>query len=79
MVVKTIRKRGTIEMVKEELLNSLRENDAVEEPGLNIDNVTDPGESILLLIAHFTETLRKKSNFDMCLSNFISTCHFCFI
>ena len=28
---------------------------------------------------HFTETHRKTSNFDMCLLNFISTCHFCFI
>ena len=30
-------------------------------------------------LKHFTETHRKTSNFDMCLLNFISTCHFCFI
>ena len=28
---------------------------------------------------HFAETHRKTSNFDMCVFNFISTCHFCFI
>ena len=30
-------------------------------------------------IIHFTETHRKTSNFDLCLLNFISTCHSCFI
>lgn len=43
MVVKTIDKK-TNQMVKE-LLNSIRKNDAVEEPRLNIDNVTDTGET----------------------------------
>ena len=32
--------------VKKELVNSFRENDVVQEPGLNIANATDPGEAI---------------------------------
>ena len=28
---------------------------------------------------HFAETHRKTSNFDMCVLNFFSTCHLCFI
>ena len=32
--------------VKKELVNSFRENDVVQEPGLNIANVTGPGEAI---------------------------------
>ena len=32
--------------VKKELVNSFRENDVVQEPGLNIATVTDPGEAI---------------------------------
>ena len=49
MVVGTITRKKTYEMVKEELLNSLRENGTVEETGLNIDNVTDPGEAIAII------------------------------
>ena len=32
-----------------------------------------------MAIMYFTEIHRKTSNFDMCLLNFISICHFCFI
>ena len=42
-------RKKTHETVKEESLNSLRENDVVEEPGLNIDNVTDLGEAIAII------------------------------
>ena len=49
MVAKTIRKNTTNETVKEQLLNSLREYDALEKPGLNIDNVTDPGEASTII------------------------------
>lgn len=35
MVPKTIRKKKTNETVKQELLNSLKENDDLEEPGLD--------------------------------------------
>ena len=37
-------------MRKEELLNSIRENDATEEPGLNIGNVIDLGDVIIINI-----------------------------
>lgn len=37
-------------MRKEELLNSIRENDATEEPGFNIGNVIDPGDVIIINI-----------------------------
>ena len=48
MVLKTIDKK-TNQTVKEELLNSIRKNDAVEEPRLNIDNVTDMGEANIVV------------------------------
>ena len=49
MVTKTIWKKKTNGTVKKELLNSLRENNIVEQPGLNIDNVTDPREAISII------------------------------
>ena len=49
MVVRTITRKKTHEKVKEELLKLLRENDAAEEPGLNIDNVNDPGEATAII------------------------------
>ena len=42
-------RKKTHETLKEESLKSLRENDAVEEPGVNIDNVTDLGEAIAII------------------------------
>ena len=48
MVLKTIDKK-TNQTVKEELLNSIRKNDAVEEPRLNIDNVTDMGKANIVI------------------------------
>ena len=49
MVAKNIRIKETNETVKEKLLNSIKENNAVEDPGLNIDDVTDPGEAIIII------------------------------
>ena len=49
MVVRTITRKKTHEKVKDELLKLLRENDAAEEPGLNIDNVNDPGEATAII------------------------------
>lgn len=49
MVVRTITRKKTHEKVKEELLKLLRENDAAEEPGLNIDNVNDLGEATAII------------------------------
>ena len=39
--MKKISRKKTHEMVKQELLNLLEENVEVEEPGFNIDNVTN--------------------------------------
>ena len=50
MVTKTIWKKKTNGTVKKELLNSLRENDIVEQPVLNIDNLIDPREAISITI-----------------------------
>ena len=50
MVAKNIRIKETNETVKEKLLNSIKENNAVEDPGLNIDDVTDTGEAIIIII-----------------------------
>lgn len=49
MVTKTIGKKKTNETVEEELLNSIRETNAVEELRLKIDNLTDPGESFAII------------------------------
>ena len=48
MVSKNVAKKKTHEMVKQELLNSLKENDEAEDPGLNeVANETNgPGETI---------------------------------
>ena len=46
---KTSEKKKTNESVKEELLNLIRENETVEEPGPNIDSVTNPGEVIITI------------------------------
>ena len=46
MVTKTITRKKTSKTVEQELLSSLMENNAVEEPGLDINNVTDPREAI---------------------------------
>ena len=49
MAVETIASRKTHKTVKEELLNALKENNLVEEAGLKIENVTDPGEAIAII------------------------------
>ena len=49
MVAKIIGKKKTNETVEEELLNSIRETNAVEELRLKIDNLTDPGESFAII------------------------------
>ena len=49
MTAKAFAKKTTREKVKEELLNSLKDNDKVEEPEINIVNVSDPGEAITII------------------------------
>ena len=44
MVAKTITKKKNSEIVNEELLNLLRESDAVEEQEFNIKNITNQRE-----------------------------------
>ena len=63
---KNIRKKKTNEAEKEELLNSIRENDAMEEPGLNIDNVTDPGERIIIYSYEEIIKTQNKKNEKIC-------------
>ena len=46
MVAKTIIRKKNPEIVKEELLNLLRESDTVEERGFNKHNIIDQGEVI---------------------------------
>lgn len=48
MAAKTTRKKKTKETVKQELLSSLRENNDLEQPGLNVtvDVIIDPLEVI---------------------------------
>lgn len=45
----TIWRKKIHKWVKEELVNLFRENNAVEEPGLNIAKLTDPREAIIHL------------------------------
>ena len=49
MILKTNTKKYSNEKVKDELLNSPRENHEVEETEINIGNVTDPGEALGLI------------------------------
>ena len=49
MAVETIASKKTHKTVKEELLNTLKENNLVEEASLKIENVTDPGEAIAII------------------------------
>ena len=54
MVSKPITKKKTHKTVSQELLDSLKENDGVEEPGLNerAKETNDPQEIILLIRRH---------------------------
>ena len=49
MAAKTVVKKKMHEKVKEELLNSLRENDENEVTEINTANITDPIEAIELI------------------------------
>ena len=49
IAVETIANKKTHKTAKEELLNTLKENNLVEEAGLKIENVTDPGEVIAII------------------------------
>ena len=46
MVVKTFTRKKNTEVVKEQLFNSMRESDTVEEREFNIHNIIDQGEAI---------------------------------
>ena len=60
MAVKTITRKKTHETVREELLNSLKKNDAVEEPWLNIANLIDTGGAITI-IHRYEETIKTRN------------------
>ena len=49
MAAKTITTKKNYERLKDELMNSLRGGDAVEEIGIIIANVTEPGEAITII------------------------------
>ena len=49
MLAKVITRKIVQQIAKEELLSSLREYDAVEEPEVNIANVIDPREAIIII------------------------------
>ena len=49
MVAKTIIKGKNLKIVKEELVNLLRENDTVEEHKFNIQNIIDQREAINII------------------------------
>ena len=60
MAAKSIRKKKTNETVKEGLLNSVRENNAVEKLRLNIDKVIDQVEATI--INSYDEIIKTQSN-----------------
>ena len=68
MVVKTVTRKKTNKTMKEELLNSPRENDAVEGPGFNIDNLIDSGEAIAIIndYEEIIKTQNKKTDKTCC-------------
>lgn len=51
MVAKTTRKKKTSDTVKQELLNSIKKDDNLEEPDINAtaDTIKDPLEAIRLI------------------------------
>ena len=51
MVAKTTRKKKTNKTIKQELLNSLKENANLEEPGLDAtgDTITDTFEAVKII------------------------------
>ena len=57
MVSKTVKNKKDTETVKEELLNLLRESDAVEESDFNIQNITDQREAIEKM-KHYDEIIK---------------------
>ena len=57
MLGKTVVKKKTHEMIKEELLNSLRQNDQAEETEINAANITDPIE-VIELINRYEEIIK---------------------
>ena len=65
MVLKSVKKKKTLEKVKQELLNSLKENDEEEEPGLKetTNATSDPQEAILIICRYedIIKTQNKKT------------------
>ena len=62
MVAKTTRKKKTSDTVKQELLNSIKKDDNLEEPDINAtaDTMKDPLEAIRL-IQSYEEILKTQS------------------
>lgn len=65
MVAKTTRKKKTSDTVKQELLNSIKKDDNLEEPDINAtaDTIKDPLEAIRLTQRYkkITKTYFKKA------------------
>ena len=57
MIAKTITRKKNPEIVKEELLNSLRESDIVEEQEFSLKNVDDKREAVDI-IKHYEEIIK---------------------
>ena len=57
MIAKTITRKKNHEIVKEELLNSLRESDIVEEQEFSLKNVDDKREAVDI-IKHYEEIIK---------------------
>lgn len=62
MVAKTTRKKKTSDTVKQELLNSIKKDDSLEEPDINAtaDTIKDPLEAIRLIQSY--EEIMKTQN-----------------
>ena len=62
MVAKTTRKKKTSDTVKQELLNSIKKDDNLEEPDINAtaDTIKDPLEAIRLIQSY--EEIMKTQN-----------------
>ena len=72
MVVKTITRKKNPEIVKEELLNSLRESDTVEEREFNMQNIIDQREAIDIIERYeeIIKTIRYKAIQEQMLKKF---------
>ena len=73
MVAETIKRKKNTDTVKEELLNSLRESDTVEESDFDIKNIVDQRE-LIGKIKHYDEIIKTGNKNNIRYESIKDTC-----